>query len=395
MFSRINDEGDKYMPARKLFIMSIVLLLMLMSVTLSVTAQTATPIPDPNATILFPPPVYVVRGEFTIYGSANLANMTGWFLEVQPIVPAGTTPEPPWEPVTLRNRSAVLNGELGKWDTTLVDDGLYTMRLNISLSGGANTFVLVSPLRVENNPPPFAVVLPTQIAPTLALPTLQPTPTTISSEPQVTANLNANVRKGDSTLYETVGALQRNETAPVLGISSLGTGWFLIRLPNGVQGWVSPTVVTATGNFNNVPRVLPPPLPTATPVPVTATPASSVNLVAGNFRFDPPSPTCSQTFNIYMDVANFGSSTSPSGVISVQDFRRADGSFQTSTVGAFPPIAPGQTINVGPIPLTVSTFHSEEHRLLMTVDGNNAIFEFNEGDNVKEAIYFLQKGPCP
>jgi len=94
-------------------------------------------------------------------------------------------------------------------------------------------------------------------------------------------------------------------------------------------------------------------------------------------------------------VANFGSSFSPSGTISISDFRQLDGKFQTSTVGAFPPIAPGQTLNIGPIPLTVSTFYNESHRLEMTVDGSNLIFETNENDNNKEAIYTLNKAGCP
>ena len=33
--------------------------------------------------------------------------------------------------------------------------------------------------------------------------------------------------------------------------------------------------------------------------------------------------------------------------------------------------------------------------LLMTVDGSNLIFETNENDNTKEAIYLLNKASCP
>ena len=148
-----------------------------------------------------------------------------------------------------------------------------------------------------------------------------------------------------------------------------------------------------------MPIIAPPPTPTAlpspTPLPVTATPFSAINLVAGNFRFDPNSPNCGQTFNIYLDVANQGSAISPAGTITVSDYRAADNAFQTSAVFGFPSLSPGQTVNVGPIPITVSTYYNEDHHLIMAVDSNNAIFETNETDNIKDAIYRLNKAGCP
>ncbi len=386
--------------AQKLRILGLMLLAAILSVSASVSAQsapTATPPPNPNANITWPPPVYVVRGLFTVYGTANLPNTSGWFLEER-LVDAAIPEDQGWTPVTLVSRTPTQNSVLGVWDTTISDDGIYSLRLNVSLANGTRVYALINPIRIENNPPPFAGIATAQpgALPTLAgLPTLIPTPTAFSNIPQATARINANVRRGDGTMYEIVGNLPAGTTVQIIGLSALGTNWYLIVLPNGIQGWVAPSVVDVTGNFGTVPRVNPPPPPAPTAVPVTATPVSSINLVAGNFRFDPGSPNCAQTFNIYMDVANFGSSFSPSGTISVNDYRQLDGSFQTSTVGAFPAIAPGQTLNIGPIPLTVSTFYNENHRLLMTVDGSNLIFETNENDNVKEAIYLLNKAGCP
>lgn len=378
--------------------LSVVVLLigLLLAAVMTASAQTTTQAIDPNANISWPPPVYVLRGEYTIRGSANLPNMTNWYLEFQALPTDGTAPpNDTWTPVTLPTRSAVRDGVLGIWDTTSAPEGLYTLRLNIGLNTGSRTFYAVSPLRIENNPPPFAQpelpVLPTQIT----LPTLIPTPTAFDTTPRATANRNANVRQGDGTNYSIIGNLQIGDTVPIVGISALGTGWYLIVLPDGRQGWVAPSVVDVTGDFRNVPRVQPPP-PPATPTPAaTATPVANINLVAGNFRFDPSSPNCNQTFNIYIDVANFGTAPNPSGFISVQDFRRSDGTFQTSTIGAIPVIQPGQTVNVGPIPLTVATWYNEEHRLLIILDPSNAIPETNEGDNVKEAIYLLNKAACP
>lgn len=370
-------------------------LIAMLSLTFSVSAQTSpTPVPDPSASIAWPPPVYVLRGSFTVYGSINLSNMSSWFLEFRPYTtdPA-VRPDEGWLPVTLPSRTPIQNSILGVWDTRLAEDGIYSLRLNITLSGNTRRFHIAEPLRIENEPSPFGGV---EVAPTLAiLPTLQPTPTAFSTTPQATSRVNANVRSGDGTVFPVVSQLPQGTTVPIIGISSLGTGWYLIVLPTGGQGWIAPSVVDVTGNFALVPRINPPPPPvTPTPIP-TATPTSSINLVAGNFRFDPGSPNCAQTFNIYLDVANFGTAASPGGFITIQDFRRADGSQRGNTVGAFPIINPGQTVNVGPIPLTIDTYYNEEHRLLMIVDGNNAIFESNEGDNAREAIYVLNKAGCP
>lgn len=380
----------------------LVVLALLLGVVMTVSAQTPTPTPpNPNANISWPPPVYVLRGEFNVRGSANLPNMSGYFLQFRPLAQDLTVPdeEAPWLPASLPSTQAVQDEVLGAWNTATVPDGVYELRLTINVTGGDPVYFVVSPIRVENNPPPFAgtaiPVLPTSLAPTQALPTLLPTPTAFDTTPRATANRNANVRRGDGTNYEVIGGIQAGDVVPIVGISSFGTGWYLIELPNGSRGWVAPSVVDATGDLSGVPRVAPPAPPTPTPIPATPTPTSQVNLVAGNFRFDPGSPKCNQTFNVYMDVANFGTVTSPSTTLLVQDYRLADGTFQEGTNGGIPPIAPGQTISIGPIPITVKTYYNEQHRLLMLIDPNSQIFETNEGDNAKEAIYTLEKAGCP
>jgi hypothetical protein len=363
---------------------------------------TATPV-NPNANISWPPPVYVLRGEFTVRGSANLPNMSNYFIEFRRLNDDLSIPDEDalWTPATLPTTAAVQDDVLGVWNTVTAPDGLYELRLSVNVAGSAPTYFLVSPVRIENTPPPFAVTVTPAVLPTNTfapeLPTLQPTPTAFDTNPRVTATRNANVRAGDSTAYEVVGSLSEGTTVPIVGLSSFGSGWYYIELPNGRRGWVAPSVVTVFGDLTNVPRVAPPPPPaTATPTP-PPTPVSAINLVAGNFRFDPTSPRCNETFNIFIDVANFGTQTffGSSAIISVQDFRRADSSFQTSTTALIPTINPNQTINVGPIPIKVATFHSEEHRLVMTIDSSNLVIETTEADNTKEAIYFLNKAGCP
>jgi hypothetical protein len=98
---------------------------------------------------------------------------------------------------------------------------------------------------------------------------------------------------------------------------------------------------------------------------------------------------------IGFDVANLGSQpTSASSTISVQDVRNADGSVQGTTIGGFPVLQPGQTFRVD-MPLTISTWHSEDHRIILIIDPQNQIPETEEGDNRREVTYRLEKGDCP
>ena len=142
--------------------------------------------PDPNANISWPPPVYVLRGEFEIRGTANLPNMSNYFIEFHqlPDLPAvegpvateeATETEPVFFPAILPSGTPVVNDVLGAWDTTLVQDGLYEIRLVVNVSGGDPVTHTVGPLRVENEPPPFAQIDSTpQTQPTAAAPTQPP-----------------------------------------------------------------------------------------------------------------------------------------------------------------------------------------------------------------------------
>jgi hypothetical protein len=393
---------------RSRFLFLVIAALMLTALTVTAQAQTIDPAPDavvdPNANISWPPPVYVMSGNFTIRGSANLPNMTNYFIEFRPLpltdAQIAQADEGEWIPVSLPSSAAVQDDVLGVWDTTLAPDGVYELRLTINLSSGDPVTFRVAPVRVENVPPPFAVT-PTAgvpvIVPTATLAVIEPVAPTSDPNPRATASAQSvNIRSGDSVVYPQVGFLLQGESAPIIGISSFGTGWFYVELPNGRRGFVSPSVVTVTGDTSNLPRIDPPPPPTATPIPATFTPIATTNFVAGNPYFDPGSPTCAQTFNLYLDIANFGSAANAvTATLSIQDYRVADGSFQAGTVGVVPIIQPGQTVKVGPIPLTVSTFYNEQHRIVFIIDSGNQVPETNESDNTREALYTLNKGACP
>ncbi|MBL8147893.1 MAG: SH3 domain-containing protein, partial [Anaerolineae bacterium] len=343
------------------------LLVMLLAASLPAFAQVApTPTPDPNANVVFPPPVYVLRGQTPIIGTANLPNMTNYFIEFRPLtaaaagaaVGAGTpTPTPVFFPAVLPSTSAVVDDVLGTWDTTLVPDGLYELRMTVNTSGGTPVVITITPLRVENNlDPEIAALLGanvTPVAPTQApvVPTQPPaatlTPTFDPTPRGTVTTASANVRTGDSTLYPVIATLPLDTVVELVGISSTGSGWYQVRLPSGQLGWMSPTVISVSGDVGRLPRVTPPPPPvTPTPIP-TATPVTSANLVAGIVVLSPNPPVCAQTFNVGFDVANLGSTpTAASGTVTLTNVRAADGTVQASTIGGFPILQPGQTFRV-------------------------------------------------
>jgi hypothetical protein len=355
---------------------------------------------NPNAFISWPPPVYTLRGQFDIRGSANLPDMTNYFISYRVLDDNLDPLGDEFAPAILPSTAAVLDDVLGTWDTEIVDDGLYEIRLTVNVRGQEPVIDTVGPLRVLNNPPPFAqeeeppvIVQPPVVVtaepPVVVQPTVDPTPRVTANRPSV------NVRSGDGVEYPAIGFLTQGQTAQIIGISARGTGWYQIRLPTGGIGWISPTVVDVSGNLSGVPAVVPPPIPaTATPLP-TATPSTQVNLVAGIVVLDPGLPVCSQTFNVGFDVANLGTQASlSSGIVSLVDTRAADGSIQGTTIGGFPILLPGQTFRVN-MPLTISTWYNETHRITLVIDQTNSIPETNETDNTRVVEYVLQKGPCP
>ncbi len=388
----------------------LMLLVLLFCLTLTAQAQTATPQPsatptNPNASITWPPPVYVVQGQFQIRGSANLPNMVSYFIEYRRLNDDLSVPNEsaPWSPATLPSRAPVLDNVLGVWDTSIETDGLYELRMTINVQGGNPVYVRVSPVRILNTLPPF--IQPTQapsVLPTLAatpqvLPTqpLLPTPTQFDPTPRATAITNGNVRRGDSTAYEVISSLQVNQSVPVVALSATGSGWYQIQLPNGARGWVAPSVVQVTGDLGSLPRIVPPPPPTATPIPATPTPITQANLIVQSISFSPDPPRCDETFTITARILNNGTGpTSSSATISIQDIHIATGTIAGTTVGGIPVLNAGQSFDAI-IPLTVSTFSNEGHRVNVFADSLSQVPETNEFDNGAAKDYTLQKAGCP
>ncbi|MBL8133226.1 MAG: SH3 domain-containing protein [Anaerolineae bacterium] len=334
------------------------------------------PAPNPLGAITWPPPIYLLRGSVEIRGTANLPGMIGHYVEFRALN-ADYTPvagDTGWTPATLPVNIPVIDNVLGVWDTTLVNDGAYEIRLSMITSTGTITS-RVSPLRIENNPPPFIqipdVVVPTQIFVATAPPVQ---PTAVITNPRVTPiNVNVNVRTGDSTAYPTVGSLLVGEFADIIGLSSTGSGWWYIRLPNGRMGWVSPDVVAEQGELARVGMVNPPPVPaTATPIPPTL--AALPDGTISNVRFD---RVIKQGENFQVIVTVYNNSPVAMGAVAVACNFTPQNTFVSSMLGGLG----AYTQTDVAITVRLDSGGGANTTANCAIDVNNLIAELNESNN--------------
>lgn len=234
------------------------------------------------------------------------------------------------------------------------------------------------------------IIVPSTVAPTLA-PGAGPTATLIQT---------ANIRSGPGLIFNPpIGSLPAGTTTDILARSP-ASDWLKIRYANG-DGWVFAALVTISGDLGAVPIDAGPPPPNAThaaatlPLPPTNTPQTTANLAAGIVVLDPSQPRCVEPFIVGFDVANTGSQpTAAGGSVHLTNARAADGSVQAEATGNFPVLQPGETFRVN-MPLTISTWYDETHRITLTIDPANEVPEALESDNTQTLNYVLQKGACP
>lgn len=139
---------------------------------------------ESSAHIAMPPAV--VSGNVEVRGTVNPVGLQSYFLEVAPYDPTVADADARWTPATLPAREPVTDGVIGVWQTTLLEDGPYRLRLRIALSDGTQEYVAIGPIRVDNTTAvavlvtntPAATVPPTPEPPT-ATPTIEPTPTVV------------------------------------------------------------------------------------------------------------------------------------------------------------------------------------------------------------------------
>jgi Bacterial SH3 domain len=71
-----------------------------------------------------------------------------------------------------------------------------------------------------------------------------------------------NVRSGPGTGYPVISGLRQGNAAAIVGRHS-ASGWWQVKTPGGVTGWVSgaPSLVRVNGDTAGVPEVTAPPVP--------------------------------------------------------------------------------------------------------------------------------------
>jgi hypothetical protein len=116
-----------------------------------------------------------------------------------------------------------------------------------------------------------------------ATPTAKPVPiatatpipqTPVTAPAWLQANINVNCRRGPSAEYPILDTLYKSWSSRIYGRNPENTWWY-INSPNiavNYYCWVWGGAVTVTGDTSQVPIVQPPPPPTVTPLPPTATP---------------------------------------------------------------------------------------------------------------------------
>lgn len=111
-------------------------------------------------------------------------------------------------------------------------------------------------------PPPA----PITSSPTISSDTPTSIPTATPDIPMVTAIIGANVRSGPSEEYSIIDLLFEGDSAEVVGkydniYYEPVTWWRIKRIGEGKDGWIWSGVVSLSGDVDEVPILIPPPLP--------------------------------------------------------------------------------------------------------------------------------------
>jgi len=131
----------------------------------------------PVAEIQSPAPGQALQGAVSIIGNSQIPG----FVSSELSFSYSGDPMGTWFLIQ-ESSQAVTNGSLAQWDTSAITDGVYHLRLVITLQGGSQTQAVVTGLRVRNYTP-VETETPTPVTPTATfvpgntlVPTLTPTP---------------------------------------------------------------------------------------------------------------------------------------------------------------------------------------------------------------------------
>ncbi|MBE2266889.1 MAG: PKD domain-containing protein, partial [Anaerolinea sp.] len=143
---------------------------------------TSTPQPGPIFIVIQSPlPGNLVAGNVGIYGSALHPQFLQYQLDFSPLPNTSGI----WTPIAI-SQTPILNGILGTWNTTLVPDGVYQIRLSVILRDGLVLSTIVSNIRVQNR---VATPIPTA-TPIIPAPVAAFTPDRAGGEAPLTVRFN-------------------------------------------------------------------------------------------------------------------------------------------------------------------------------------------------------------
>ncbi|HET7009156.1 MAG TPA: SH3 domain-containing protein [Anaerolineales bacterium] len=134
--------------------------------------------------------------------------------------------------------------------TLSADDVLGTAQAYAEATRNAAT-----PTPSATEPPP---------TPTVPLSTATPSATATLNFPVVTAKYNVAVRSGPGEVYEAIDLFLQGQTAQVIGRyddTDIGTWWSILRIGQGLNGWVWSGAVDLGGDVAGIPVLEPPPTP--------------------------------------------------------------------------------------------------------------------------------------
>jgi hypothetical protein len=144
----------------------------------------------PAAEIQSPAPGRALQGSVSIVGNSQIPGFVTFELSFSYAGDSTGT----WFLIQ-ESSQPVANGLLAQWDTSAITDGIYHLRLVVTLQGGSQTQAVVTGLRVRNYTP-IETETPTPVTPTVTLvpgntpvptstatPPVKPTPTPLATNP--------------------------------------------------------------------------------------------------------------------------------------------------------------------------------------------------------------------
>ncbi|WP_119072488.1 SGNH/GDSL hydrolase family protein [Aggregatilinea lenta] len=231
-------------------------------------ASTATPYPY-DVRIAYPVSGSQIAGYVTIVGSASHPRFVQYALEWGP----DPNPSNLWYPFLTppQRTNTVLNSGLGAWNTTLMPDGVYQIRVHAWLNDGTDVDYRVTGIRISNTTPTAMPTLTPTARPN-QLPTINPIPSQqLTTGQTVAVPVTANDADGDmvnlfvSSSSPAVAAAQVTGTREItLSGLTAGQATVIVTANDNRGGTASTAFVVTVQGQNRAPTISPIPNQTIT-----------------------------------------------------------------------------------------------------------------------------------